>query len=532
MSTDGAIALPGDHQLTTKEQSRLKAGAVGLFGVLFMALANAAPITAMTGNVPIAIAYGNGIYAPAGYVVATIVLTLFTIGFVSMARYITTTGAFYGFISHGLGQIWGMAAGFLATLAYVVFEGSLVGILAYFANDAINTWFGIDVNWLLIAIIFIVLVGVLGYFDISIAAKLLGFFLVCEVILLAALALSVLFHGGGPDGLMASSVNPLNAFNSLPEGGGLTPPVMIGDPSAPIVAGAAALGLFFAFWSWIGFETTAVYGEESKNPRKIVPQATLFAVVALGLFYSFVSWMVIAGNGANAAIDKSATNSIAVFTDLAAANLGGAWVVNLYLFLIVSGSFACTLAFHNAASRYLYAIGREVPALSGNLGATHDTHKSPHVASIIQTIITIVLTIGFYLLTPDGSTVLQGGYIFEYGLLALLGTLAILIVMAICSVAVIWYFWVKKVHKGNVFTTLIAPVAGFLGMVYVIYLLLSNITFAGGGAAGSLFFTLIPAMVVITFALGLIFALWLKAKQPATYAEIGRTVLEEAHERV
>ena len=69
-------------------------------------------------------------------------------------------------------------------------------------------------------------------------------------------------------------------------------------------------------------------------------------------------------------------------------------------------------------------------------------------------------------------------------------------------------------------------------MVYVIYLLLSNITFAGGGAAGSLFFTLIPAMVVITFALGLIFALWLKAKQPATYAEIGRTVLEEAHERV
>ena len=59
-----------------------------------------------------------------------------------------------------------------------------------------------------------------------------------------------------------------------------------------------------------------------------------------------------------------------------------------------------------------------------------------------------------------------------------------------------------------------------------------GITFAGGGAAGSLFFTLIPAMVVITFALGLIFALWLKAKQPATYAEIGRTVLEEAHERV
>ena len=38
---------------------RLKAGSVGLTGVMFMALATAAPITAMTGNLPIII--GSGI---------------------------------------------------------------------------------------------------------------------------------------------------------------------------------------------------------------------------------------------------------------------------------------------------------------------------------------------------------------------------------------------------------------------------------------------------------------------------------------
>ena len=100
---------------------QLKAGAVGLLGVLFMAVANAAPITAMTGNVPLAVGYGNGIAAPAGFLVATVVLTLFTVGFVQMARYITTAGAFYGFISQGLGQIWGMATGALAT---TLFEAS------------------------------------------------------------------------------------------------------------------------------------------------------------------------------------------------------------------------------------------------------------------------------------------------------------------------------------------------------------------------------------------------------------------------
>ncbi|MFI5099909.1 MAG: amino acid permease, partial [Actinomycetes bacterium] len=273
---------------------KLKVGAVGLLGVLFMATANAAPITAMTGNVPIAVGYGNGIYAPGGFLFATIVLTLFTIGFVAMARYITTAGAFYGFISQGLGQLWGMATGLLATMAYVVFEGSLIGIFAYFANFSLNQWFSWNINWLVLALIGIAVVAIFGYFDINIAAALLGVFLVCEVVLLLTLSLSVLFKGGGPDGLMTSSVNPVNAFKSLPEGGGHG----IQVAGSALAAGSAAIGIFFAFWSWVGFETTAVYGEESRNPKKIVPRATLIAVVGLGVFYTFVSWMVIAGNGA------------------------------------------------------------------------------------------------------------------------------------------------------------------------------------------------------------------------------------------
>jgi amino acid transporter len=261
------------------------------------------------------------------------VLTLFAVGFVAMARHITTAGAFYGFISHGLGQIWGMAAGALATMAYVVFEGSLIGIFSYFANSALNTWFGWDVNWLILAVIGIAIVAVFGYYDINIAAALLGFFLVCEVLLLGALAFSVLFKGGGPNGFVISSINPVKAFSSLPSGGGFG--------LKGVAAGSGAIGLFFAFWSWVGYETTAVYGEESRNPKRIVPRATLIAVVGLGLFYTFVSWMVISGDGPRTAISKAASSdTITMFTDLAKANLGGAWVGDLYLVLIVSGSFA------------------------------------------------------------------------------------------------------------------------------------------------------------------------------------------------
>src|ERR1700712_59407 len=102
---------------------KLKTGAIGMVAVLFMATANAAPITAMSANTPIAVGYGNGLAAPGGFLFATIVLTLFAIGFAQMSKHVTTTGAFYGFISHGLGPVWGMASGLVATLADVVFAG-------------------------------------------------------------------------------------------------------------------------------------------------------------------------------------------------------------------------------------------------------------------------------------------------------------------------------------------------------------------------------------------------------------------------
>jgi len=75
------------HQMTEKaletdktpvhDVQLLKRNAVGTIGVIFMAVATAAPITAMVGNVPIAVGSGNGSHAPAGYIVATVVLGLF-----------------------------------------------------------------------------------------------------------------------------------------------------------------------------------------------------------------------------------------------------------------------------------------------------------------------------------------------------------------------------------------------------------------------------------------------------------------------
>ncbi len=511
----------------------LKKGAIGIVAVLFMAVANAAPITAMTGNVPIAVGFGNGLGAPAGFLFATIILTLFALGYVAMARHITTAGAFYGFISHGLGQVWGMASGALATFAYVVFEGSLIGGCAYFANDAVNTIVGVSIPWLWFAIGATLLIAVLCHFHISLTAAILGVTLTCEVLILSALSFSVIFSGGGPDGFMLNQTVLLNnAFEGLPAGA-------FGTAAA---AGSMAIGLFFAFWSWVGFETTAVYGEESRNPKKIIPRATLIAVIGLGLFYTFVSAMVLAGNGAKTSVEASISASpLDLFFHLVDAKLGGV-LLDVYKILLVIGSFACAMAFHNAASRYLFALGREIPSdgVRRTVGAAHPTHGSPYIASALQSGITLVLVLLFAFFTavqvPDANgspvdTPALVPYVNIYGLLALIGTAAILLVQAICSAAVIWYFWVRKTHRGNVITTLICPLIGGIAMLYVVWLLWDNRAFAAGYAANSLVFKAGPYLILAVFVVGLAYALWLRSAKPQIYAEVGRTVMEDAHER-
>ena len=482
------------------EVQRLKPNSVGLVGVVFMAVATAAPITAMTGNVPVALGFGNGIGAPAGYLFATIVLTVFAVGYVAMARYITAAGAFYGYISHGLGQVMGMASGLLATMAYIVFEASLIGIFSSFAQTTFQEQLGLNVPWQVFAVLMLILNAILAYFDINFTAKVLAVILITEIAMLALMALAVLFSGGGPDGIPLAPINPINAF------------------AGP----AAGLGLFFAFWSWVGFESTAMYGEESREPKRIIPRATLITVIGVGLFYVFVSWMAVAGNGLSQSVALAQEDAFAVFFNPTREFVGG-WAVLVFQWLIITGSFACGLAFHNCASRYLYAIGRE-GFISPALGRTHPTHGSPYVASFVQTGIAAMI-VGLFWATG------QDPYLGLFTLMAILGTFAILVVQTLCSFAVIGYFRRNHPEARHWFKTFLAPLLGGIGMAAVVVLLLLNRSTAAGDASETLLFRMIPWIVVGVFLAGVALAFYMRARNPEKYQLIGRIIYEDTMER-
>ena len=100
---------PAEDAATTSDIARrdshqLRHGRLGVFAVAFFVISAAAPLTAMAGGAPVAMLLGNGPGIPPAYVVVSLILLIFSVGYTAMARHHTSTGAFYSFVARGSGN--------------------------------------------------------------------------------------------------------------------------------------------------------------------------------------------------------------------------------------------------------------------------------------------------------------------------------------------------------------------------------------------------------------------------------------------
>jgi amino acid transporter len=507
--------LPVDSVDITErtDLDRLHLGAVGLFGVLFLTVTGAAPISAMLFNTPLSVGYGNGIGTPAGFAFATLILTIFSVGYVAMARKVTAAGGFYSFISHGLGRELGMASGLAMVVAYSVFEASLCGGFAYFATAKLAQY-GYDVEWYWCALFMVALISVLAYFDVHISARVLGLALITEVLALLVFDLVIFAQGG--ENIQAAALNPVNAFKDMPG---------FGSGDSAIAAGAWAVGVFFAFWSWVGFEMAPNYGEESKNPKKIVPMAMYISVIGLGVFYVITSWAAISGYASTqTAATQAVNNAYGFFLD-PAQQFGNQFLRDVMSYLIITGSFACGMAFHNTTARYFFSLGRE-KVLPHQLGRTHEKHKSPHIASTTQSVIAalIVLAFALFATTAAGSdSATSVAYVQLYGLMAFMGVVLILFIQALVSVAIWNYFRTHHPSEHHIWTHTLAPLISVIGQLAVLFVAIDKIDFLGAGYRYAWYLVIIDVLV---FVGGIGYAFYLKSNDRAKYETIGRMVHE------
>lgn len=418
----------------------LQSGAMGVGSIVFMVVATAAPLAAMVAVLPVAIALGNGVGAPGAFLIAALVLGLFAFGYAAMSQHITNAGAFFAYVTAGLGQRFGLSAGFVAVVSYNALALYVAGLAGYFAEQTVLSELSWHVSWWIFSLGFIGIAGLLGFIGVELSAKTLGVFLLVETALLLAVDVATV----ATQGLSSFTLEVFKPSN------------IFGGP-------AAGLGFMFAFTSFIGFEGTAIFGEEAKDPHRTVPRATIAAIAFIGIVYTFTAWALVGANGGTAAAGVAAENP-GLFTFVAAENTLGGWSTHVMSWLMLSSLFAVMIAIHNMASRYFFAFGRE-GVLPRALGLTHWRFRTPYVAGAVQVAL-VAAVVAVYALSGADP------YLSLASQMAGVGTLGVILLEVAVCVAVVVFF--RRRGDRRWWTTLAAPVLAGIGLTVAAVLIVQN----------------------------------------------------------
>ncbi len=468
--------------------NQLRKNSLGVGAITFMVVSAAAPLTGAGGGIPPSMLFGNGAGIAGSFAIVTLILLAFSVGYVAMSRHVKNAGAFYAFAAQGLGGRAGGAAAMIAILSYNAMQVGLMGLLGAVASGTFAAW-GLDWPWYVWTYIAIALVAVLGYRQVDLSAKVLMLLVLAEFAIVVFLNLSILFKGG------AAGLN-LQPFTW-----------------SQITSGTPSIGFLFCFAGFIGFEATTIYSEEARNPSVTVPRATFISVLAIGIFYTITSWLMTMGIGVDQLLPTlQGMPDPSGFLFMLGETYIGSFLTQVMGVLFMTSIFAAVLAFHNAVARYKFVAGRE-GILPDAVGFTHARHQSPHIGSVAQTIIAVVVV---------GLFVVQGldPVLNLFVWMTQVGTLGILGLMALTSFAVIAYF-MKDGMGESALSTKILPALTGLVMAYLFVIIFRDFG-ALTGAEGPLSIA-IPALVPLFGAIGYLLASLLAGRDPERFKSLGKT---------
>ena len=438
----------------------LRKGRLGVAGIVFFVVAASAPLVGMTGAVPVAMLAGNLTGTPGTYLAVGLALLLFSVGYAAMSNKVTNAGAFFAYVGKAFGPKAGVASAFVSIVGYITIQLAIYGFFGGLMAGQMAS-VGINAPWWAWTLIAWALVTGLSLLSVDVGAKVLGALMIAEVLSLLTVAGAILVNGGPDHGVdLGASFAPQN--------------ILAGG-----IAGGAGIAIAFAFASFIGFEATAIYGEESINPKKTVPAATYWAIGIITALFAIVSLAMVTGMGVATLPDKIVEYSSVEGVPLAnpagvlfalSDQYVGNWLTQIMSWLVVSSLFAGLLAFQNATSRYFFAMGRS-GVLGKSFGKTNAS-GAPQAGVILTSVIAVLVVAVFVVLNLDPILNL-------FFWMSAITSIAIFFVEILVSLAVIKFFSKggESAWKGT-----IAPALSAVVLAFGLYLLMSRFNLLAGTA--------------------------------------------------
>lgn len=433
---------------------------LGVLGIVFFVVAASAPLVGMTGAVPVAMLAGNGAAASGAYLAVGLTLLLFSVGYAAMSSRVTNSGAFFAYVGRGLGPNAGVASAFASIVCYVTIQLAIYGFFGALLSGQM-AGLGLELPWYVWSVIAWVLVTGLSLLSVDVGAKVLGALMILELLALLITAVAILTNGG-PEGLnFEASFSPAN--------------ILVGG-----FGGGAGIAIAFAFASFIGFEATAIYGEESVDPKRTVPRATYWAIGIITVLFAVTSFAMVTGMGASKIFDEVIARSSVEGVPLAdpaavlfslADQYVGSWMVVVMSWLVATSLFAGLLAFQNATSRYFFALGRG-GVISKRFGTTNAS-GAPALGVALTSVIALVVIIIF---AGAGLDPVLNLFFWMSAITAI----AVIFVEVLVSLSVFRFF--LKNGGENVWKSKIAPLASAALLILAEYLLMSRFNLLAGTA--------------------------------------------------
>lgn len=496
------------------EQTKLERRRLSTASLVFIIIAASAPLTVLAGGIPTNFAVAGLLGVPQTYIVLGLLLVLFAVGYTAMSRQIQNAGAFYAYVTEGLGNRQGIAAAILALVSYNMMQIGLYGLFGFASANLIAEFTGVALPWWLTAAAGWLVVALLGVRSVDVSAKVLGVVVVLEFVVV--LVVDVMALGIAPEGISAAALESSEFF-------------------------VPGIGVLFAFGiaAFMGFESGAIYSEEVVDPRRTVSRATYIALTLIALFYAFSAWAVSVGVGPSSVVEESQ----AFGPDLIFHWLGqhSPMLANFANVLFVTSLLAVLLAFHNATARYFFALGRST-VLPAFLGRTAD-NGAPRNGSLLQSGLAIVVVTGFAIAGINHELGDLFPVLTLFTWLTNAAAFGLVFLLAITSVAIIRWFSRNPNGRG-IWTRIIAPGLATLGLSAVFVMILANFGLMIDAEEGSALIYIMPGIIIAGGIIGLIWGQIIQSRRPVDFERmrdqdqlsddeelaIARRDIEEGHE--
>ena len=427
---------------------------------------------------------GGGVASPLSVLIAAV--GVFALGWI-VSRYVReihAAGSLYDYVTRGLGERVGTAAGWLYYGGVTVLMTGLLLLIGGYLEGTIQSEFKVDPlpSWAWTVLLIALIAGIL-YFGVRISTRSQLALALISMLVVGVFFIVVIVKLGS-----ANSVKPFNPSSAADGWSGIF------------------FGVLYGVLIFVGFETAANLAEETPNPKREIPIAVMATATIATVWYVLATYVEVAGFGFSlkTITQTAAAPLFALGAPASAGGYGGTWIDRLLELVVLFDMIAVAIGCAVSASRGIFAMARD-RRLPAALARTSERHGSPVGAAVFITaaaILTLLINqfwTGLFALpaTPHYFALFAWGSTF--------GGFALVVVYLLMSVGALRNFGQAEGRVGMI----ISAVAGVL--------------ITAGAIFGSFYKVTSPTLLapwaaLIWGAIGLLYMFAVKGREPARMA--------------